>query len=454
MAEGSLDNPTLVALWRQRWLIGGTALLGAVLALVWALGVATPAYVSRAEVLVQPVVSPAFEAAGSGTDLNPGHERELVHSAAVAGLVHRQLDSSEPVAEIRSRVGVSLVGSTRILDLTYRASSRSEAQRGADAYAVAYLELKRQQVEAVRGQRKVNIEAALEPIEEELSDAQRQLGEVAPASGAGLAARARVDDLAGQAAPYHENLAESEVVDPGDVGAVVSRASRPGAPVRPRPLLDALLGTIVGLGAGAALALGRARVDRRLRSRADLEEHLGAPVLATVPRVRRSRRGSAGLVTVEQPDSRASDAYRALWIRMLAPVRTRPLRSVLVTGASGDSGTAAVAANLAVSLTRAGKEVALVSADREGDDVLQPEVMRDLLAARAEGTDIVVVEGPPVLDTADCLALAPLVDGVLVVAAMGSTNCDDVALARHQLDQVGAEVVGGVLSNARGAGPI
>jgi Mrp family chromosome partitioning ATPase len=66
----------------------------------------------------------------------------------------------------------------------------------------------------------------------------------------------------------------------------------------------------------------------------------------------------------------------------------------------------------------------------------------------------VVVEAPPMLDTAEGLALAPLVDGVVVVAAVGSTNRDDVALVRHQLDQVGAEVVGGVLSNARTAGPI
>jgi succinoglycan biosynthesis transport protein ExoP len=455
MADEPLDNPTLAALWRQGWLIAGMAVLGAGLALVWALGVATPTYVSRTEVLVRPVVSPAFEPAGSGTGLNLGHERELVHSGAVAGLVHRRLDSQESVADVRSRVGVSVVGSTGILDLTYRAPSRNEAQRGANAYAAAYLELKRRQVEAVRGQRRVAIESALDPIEEELSQARRDLGRVAPGTGPGLAAQARVDDLTGQAAPYHENLAESEVVDPGDVGAVVSRASRPGAPVRPRPLLDGLLGTVIGLGAGVALALGRARVDRRLRGRADLEEHLGAPVLATVPRLRRSRRGAPALVTVEQPDSRASDAYRALWIRMLAPARTRPLKTVLVTSAAGDSGATAVAANLAESLTRAGKEVALVSAGPAGsDDLLQPDVMRGLLAERGEGADIVVVEAPPMLDTAEGLALAPLVDGVVVVAAVGSTNRDDVALVRHQLDQVGAEVVGGVLSNARTAGPI
>jgi hypothetical protein len=58
------------------------------------------------------------------------------------------------------------------------------------------------------------------------------------------------------------------------------------------------------------------------------------------------------------------------------------------------------------------------------------------------------------LDTAEGLALAPMVDAVLVVAAVRSTTRDDVVLARQQLDQVGADVVGGVLSNARTPGPI
>ncbi|MGH9036036.1 MAG: hypothetical protein ACRD0O_09745, partial [Acidimicrobiia bacterium] len=214
-------------------LLGTAAVLGCALALLWSLGLATPVYVSKAEILVQPVVMPAFERAGSGVGVNAGHERELVHSGEVAELVKDRVGTTASVAELRARVGVSVVGSTRILDLTFRAPSRAEAQRGADAYAAAYLELKRRQVEAVQAQRMDAIRSALEPIEEDRSTAQRRLGEVGPASGAGLAAQAQVDDLARQAAPYHENLAQNAVVDPADVGSVVSPASRPGRPVRP-----------------------------------------------------------------------------------------------------------------------------------------------------------------------------------------------------------------------------
>jgi capsular polysaccharide biosynthesis protein len=438
-------------------LVGGATLAGMALALVWSLAIATPAYVSRTEVLVQPAGTPAFEGGGGrGTAVNPGHERELVHSGGVAQLVKERLGTTATVSELGRRVGVTVVGGTRILDLTFQAPTPAEARRGAEAYAAAYLELKRRQVEAIRNEQRAAIHSALEPIEEDLSSARRRLGAVPPATGAGAAAQAQVDDLSAQADPYHQNLAQTEMVDPGDVGTVVSPATTPGRPVRPRPLLDALLGAVAGLGVGAALAFGRARVDRRLQGRADLEEHLGAPVLATVPRVKRRRAGAAP-VTVDQPDSRTTDAYRALRIRLLALARTRPLRTVLVAGPAGETGSTAVAANLAASLAEAGKEVTLLAsgtAAAAAAGSLPPEEMRDLLAELGEGSDLVVVEGPGMLDTAEGLALAPMVDAVLVVAAVRSTTRDDVVLARQQLDQVGADVVGGVLSNARTPGPI
>ncbi|MGH9039522.1 MAG: hypothetical protein ACRDZ3_04755, partial [Acidimicrobiia bacterium] len=141
----------------------------------------------------------------------------------------------------------------------------------------------------------------------------------------------------------------------------------------------------------------------------------------------------------------------------LTLARNRPLKTVLVASPAGDMGTATVAANLVASLSQAGKEVVLVSTDevdRRTAGALRAEEMRDLLAERGQGNDFVVVDAPPVLDAAECLALAPLVDAVLVVAALHGSTRDDVAMARQQLDEVGADVVGGVLSNARGPGPI
>ena len=74
--------------------------------------------------------------------------------------------------------------------------------------------------------------------------------------------------------------------------------------------------------------------------------------------------------------------------------------------------------------------------------------MRELLAERRKVADFVIIEAPAALDASDCLALAPLVDGILVVADAKHTDREEIALVREQFEQVGGEVLGAVLSNA------
>jgi Mrp family chromosome partitioning ATPase len=62
--------------------------------------------------------------------------------------------------------------------------------------------------------------------------------------------------------------------------------------------------------------------------------------------------------------------------------------------------------------------------------------------------DFVIIEAPAALDASDCLALAPMVDGILVVADAKYTDRLEVAMVRDQFEQVGGHVVGAVLSNA------
>lgn len=493
----------LFALERRSSLPVAFALLGASLALVYSLALVTPTYVSKAEVLVAPPVfaSPVDAGGGSGV-VNVGNERELVHAASVAQLVRTRLQSDSSVADLQRRVGVAVPGDTEILSITFRANSELGAQRGAQAYAEAYLDLKRQRAATAADRHAANVKAAVEPIEAELSVARRRLASAPPASAAQAAAKATVDALIRQAAPYYRDLADATSVETLPSGSIVSPANRPQTPDSPRPVVTAFLGAMAGLCVGVALALVRDRLDLRLRSRGDLEEYLRAPVLATVPR-RRTRKGVGPLVTLELPKSAPSEAYRALRARMLWMAARRGLKTIMVASPNGEGGKTAVAANLAVSLAQAGKAVTLLTTDLRDSEIhtcfgldneeglssvlagevppgdatrepgveglhvlssgptpaqpaelLQSESMRDLLAAQVREADFVVIEAPPALGAAECLAIAPWMDGILVVASAGETRRDEVALVRQQLDLVGAHVVGGVLSNARAAGPI
>ncbi|HEY3669759.1 MAG TPA: hypothetical protein VGN51_02410, partial [Acidimicrobiia bacterium] len=93
----------------------------------------------------------------------------------------------------------------------------------------------------------------------------------------------------------------------GDVEGVASSSAGPDlSGAAPRGLLGAFLGFFLGLGIAVLLDV----VDRRIRSREELEQALGTPVLAEIPAVELPE--ERGVVSVLAPYSRAAEGYRAV----------------------------------------------------------------------------------------------------------------------------------------------
>jgi capsular exopolysaccharide synthesis family protein len=485
---------------RQRLVIASLTLAGVVLALFYSIVVADPTYASHAKVLVRPITS----------DVTPqsvdklvvmGTERELATSATVALRAKEQLHSADSVAVFQKRVTASVVGATQFLDVVCRAGTKLAAQQCAEAVANSYLDLKAQHATIARDTRIASANAALTPLNAQIVEATKRLTAAPVGSPTQAEAEATVRRLQDQAKPYRQVLADMAKLNVNDPGTVVSAANRPGAPDSPKPKTNAVLGAFFGLFLGLLVAFGRDRVDNRLRGRVDLEEYLRAPVLATVPRTRRNGRTAPTLVTMQHPNSPASEAYRALRTRMLVMAERQGLKTIMVASPTGEDGKTAIAANLAVSLAQVGKRVVLLSADLRGSKVhqyfgldnerglsnvlagemppweavqeppglerlwvfgsgpvpaqpaelLQSDLMRELLAERRKVADFVIIEAPAALNASDCLALAPLVDGILVVADAKHTDRDEVEQVRIQFEQVGGQVVGAVMSNATGS---
>jgi succinoglycan biosynthesis transport protein ExoP len=76
--------------------------------------------------------------------------------------------------------------------------------------------------------------------------------------------------------------------------------------------------------------------------------------------------------------------------------------------------------------------------------------MRLLLRELAKSFDLVILDTPPVLATADAGILASLADGVLLVVRAGQTDRVAAKRAHQQLVNVGARVVGTVLNDPGG----
>jgi capsular exopolysaccharide synthesis family protein len=79
-------------------------------------------------------------------------------------------------------------------------------------------------------------------------------------------------------------------------------------------------------------------------------------------------------------------------------------------------------------------------------ELLQSPRLHEFLLEQRAAFDFVIVDCSPVLGLADALAVAPVVDGIILVAS-GTSKQGAIAEARAELDQVGGRVVGSVLND-------
>lgn len=446
-----------------------------------------PLYRSEAKVLVKPF----------NTLLNVETERELAGSEAVRAMAAERLgDELEGAPLSPSNLSVSVATETEVLIIGYTHSDPSEAQRAAQAYAEGYLEYRRQEIvdditasgEAIRAQ--------IDPLNEKLRRLNKRIeNEEDPAIEATL--QTQVSSLISRIAILEQQLVQLSPPGRLQIGQVVEDADLPLSPASPNHVVNGILGLILGLALGVGVAFLRERLDDRLRGRTDLEKYAAAPVLAIVPAVPEWRRSKQTmLVTLQQPQSAASEAYRTLRTGVLFAAGQQHLEVILLTSANAGEGKSATTANLGVALAQSGKRVIMISGDLRkprliqffSDDrgpgvtnviagganlwtclvntmlptlkvlpsgpippnpteLLGSQAMRKIIEDCASVADVVLIDGPPILSLADAITLAPMADGVLLVADAQNTDRGAVEHARQQLERVHARVIGAVLNN-------
>jgi Mrp family chromosome partitioning ATPase len=108
----------------------------------------------------------------------------------------------------------------------------------------------------------------------------------------------------------------------------------------------------------------RETIEDRVRDVAEMEQHVGGIVLGVIPRPPGPRwRRQSRLVTLDQADSAAAQAYGALRTAIHFAAAAERRKVILVTSASYEEGKTATVANLGVALAQSGSQVLLVSAD-------------------------------------------------------------------------------------------
>lgn len=202
------------------------------------------------------------------------------------------------------------------------------------------------------------------------------------------------------------------------------------------------------------------------------------------------------LVTITDPRSPASEAYRTLRTNLSFFSLDKPLRTLVVTSPAAGEGKSTTIANLAVTMAQSGRRTILVDTDLRrptlhelfdlqlspgltnlvmeevGDlplqktavenlwllssgqkppnpaDLLGAARMDQIIAQLAEKADIVLFDAPPVMAAADAAILGAKVDGVLLVIQAGKTRRDHSERARELLEKAKVRIVGAALTNA------
>jgi Mrp family chromosome partitioning ATPase len=83
-------------------------------------------------------------------------------------------------------------------------------------------------------------------------------------------------------------------------------------------------------------------------------------------------------------------------------------------------------------------------------EALQVGVVRSLLADMAKQYDVIILDTPPVLVSADAPILAPAVDDVILIVRAGQTKREAAERAYQQLAAAGASLLGVVLNDPAG----
>lgn len=202
------------------------------------------------------------------------------------------------------------------------------------------------------------------------------------------------------------------------------------------------------------------------------------------------------LITLTDPRSPASEAYRTLRTNLSFYSLDNPIRSLVVTSPAADEGKNSLVANLAVTMAQSGRRTVLVDCDLRrpslhklfdlnsepgltnqilGEideiplqdtgvenlwllasgptppnpaDMLGTKRLDEIIARLVEQNDIVLFDAPPVIAVTDAAVLGVKADGALLVINAGKTRRDQAERAKELLEKANVRVIGAALANA------
>jgi succinoglycan biosynthesis transport protein ExoP len=255
---------------------------------------------------------------------------------------------------------------------------------------------------------------------------------------------------------------------------IITPATLPAAPSSPRRTLLYALGGMLGVGGGFGLALLLEFLQSGVRTEAQVEQTFGYPVVGAIPVVqRRELRGMRcdgfARAVIDEPLSQLSESVHAMRIGLEISNAQGAPKVIMVTSPLPSEGKSTAATMLGASSAMSGRKTVLVDCDlrhqsiseslekknpglsellrgtidlttaidkhpvadidvisagsivRNPADLLMSHAMREIVAQLRERYDYVVMDASPLLPVVDALALATMVDKILIIVEWSRT---------------------------------
>ncbi len=138
---------------------------------------------------------------------------------------------------------------------------------------------------------------------------------------------------------------------------IIEKAQTPYHPVKPRPILNLVLGSIVGCMLGVGLGFFIEYMDLYIRDEKDVEKYIGLPILSVIPKSNES------ILDKDYIDDEISDAFLNLSINIKFYSMEKQPKTILITSPSSGEGKTSIAKNLGISLAKSSTEVLIMEVD-------------------------------------------------------------------------------------------
>jgi len=482
-------------LWRRKWIIVVTTIVAVIVAIA-ANFILKPIYTSSALLRVSAAPNPSTDRA----DLQ--YVQRLMNTYTIIAstkpllsqvISDLQLDMSS--TRLEGMIEVKAIEETELIELKVTNSDAQLAADIANSLANALIS----QTNSIAGVTGASaaIQDQINQIQTELGDMRTQYNTLASSLTADPSQVAELSrDIVIKQQTYETLLKqydEARLNEALRVNSItlIEPASPPKDPTSPKKTLNIALGVVLGLMGGTGLALVFSNVDNRVYNASHLKRFVNLPIVAELGKAQNSH------IRFEEMPPAEREAYRRLRANVFSLQKDHQLKSLMITSPEDGEGKSTITYNLAVSIAQLGFSVLVIDCDMRRSnqhilfnvlndvglttvlekkvslsDAIQETHIRsldvltsgprvedptkllgsayaaDLLLELAPKYDVILLDTPAVLPVVDVAMLAPIVDGILIVARCGKSSRESILSVQSQIADLRARPLGWILNDA------